>query len=168
MKDAGNSPLEQVRAASARLSASAEAAIASMSGHDLASVVYNFSPESSQSFSLISGVWVESFPGIRLNLVDDEKHCGGCPAAKRCETTSRVLMETKGRVEIPAHYHDFHETIHVIHGSIQDLLKPDDHPLRRGSDVIYFPAGQMHQPVFEGLFLVCWSPPLLRVPLKSL
>lgn len=159
------SPLEQVRAASARLSAAAEAAIAGMGSHDLAALAYNLASGESVSFPLISGVWVAGFPGTRLNLIDDAHHCGGCPAGKVCDTTSRALMETSGPVGLPAHYHDFNETIHIIQGSLQDLLDPVDSLRCRATDILYLPAGKIHELRCEGLFLLCWTPPLQRTPL---
>jgi hypothetical protein len=111
-------------------------------------------------FGLVQGRWVSSpqFPAMRMMLVDEDIHCGGCPASQCSASCSRVLVQADALVCLPPHHHDNCETVHVIEGEYFDPLTQVS--ARRSADKIYIPAKQQHAPEIRGLFLVCWSPPL--------
>ena len=112
-------------------------------------------------FALVQGVWISTYPGMRMMLIDDATECSVCE--EDCRAT-RVLCEAKESVICPRHKHNYSETVTVISGElIEHEPGSSVHALRRASDRIHYAGGQWHQPEVRGLIMVCWRPPLARI-----
>ena len=154
--------VQKLKEANEQLKAAVDAALAAAVKPEMATVAHLEDEGRTQTYSLVRGVWMETFPGLRVMLIDDSGHCGTCPSSYLCPEVgcTRVLAEAKRPVHLPKHTHAYHETVHVIEGVFRDdLMEASYH--RKGSQIFY-KAHTPHEPILSGLFLICWSPPLSR------
>ena len=154
---------QSLREANERLRAAVDAAVVAASSPDIATVAHVEDTGSTETFSLVRGVWMETFPGLKVMLIDDSGHCGTCPSHYLCPEVgcTRVLAEAKMPVKLPAHSHTYPETIHVIEGIYRDD-RIDGIKYHRKGSMVFYKAHTLHEPIMSGLFLICWSPPLSR------
>lgn len=113
--------------------------------------------------ALYHGIWVESYPGIRLLLIDNTTVCANvaCPmhevnkgTGNHCTACTRVLCESNGS-PTPQHQHTFNEAVTVIEGTLQE----GDRTWGVG-EIAVFPANTPHQTILTGLAMIHWQPPL--------
>ena len=116
------------------------------------------------TYKLSRGAWVEVFPNIRMLLVDDSPkgfrlfdRLGEPKPESPC---TRVLLEATSIVQLPRHRHSYNESVIAISGWMRDIVTGARINSHTATSTLTWKSNMEHEPMFQGIFLLCWTPPL--------
>lgn len=153
----------QLQALHKEIRETAQEAIRNISKDTRVLIVRTLPDGDKKEFYIYHGVWTPSFGGLKMMVVDDINQCPqkSCPLshqpAPECTCTRVLASSGKDPVHVPLHSHHYMEYVHVIQGTVTELTTGETYV---PGQTIYYPANYRHEPVVNGLILICWQPPL--------